>query len=218
MRLHGKVAVAVCDINEESAQRASDEIESRGGNASAVKLDVCDTASIDSMVESVMKKFGCIDILVNAAGGSARERWSPVHGSKEEVIRELIDVNLFGTIFCCRAVVGHMIKKKFGRIVNIGSVLGVQKQAGSLLLQKLSRWRLELIMSGSIAFRRGWSPGRARRRTVSRKQIIFRVQPALKAWRISFVTWCPRRLISSSARITSSMGDKRKGTLTGGSA
>ncbi len=122
-------SVAVCDLNAESAQRTADEISIKGGRAVAVKLDVCQTASIDSMVNGVIKQFGRIDILLNVAGGSARERWSPVHGSSEEVIREIININLFGTIFCCRAVVGHMIERNSGRIVNIGSALGVQGQA-----------------------------------------------------------------------------------------
>lgn len=122
-------SVVASDLNPENAKKTADEIVSRGLDASAVKVDVSDTASIDSMVDGVIKKFNRIDILVNAAGGSARERRSAVHGSKEEVIREIINVNLLGTIFCCRAVIGHMLERKSGRIVNIGSVLGVRGQA-----------------------------------------------------------------------------------------
>ena len=123
-------AVAVCDLRAEPAKAVAAEIPDAGGRAMGIATDVCDPTSVEAMVARVLKAHGRIDILVNVAGGSARARWSNVHGSDEAVIREIIDINLFGTIWCCRAVIGPMIEAGGGRIVNIGSSLGVQGQPG----------------------------------------------------------------------------------------
>lgn len=123
-------SVVVCDVNGELARSVADTIIADGGEAMAVETDVRSTASIDDMVEQVLERFGHIDILVNVAGGSARERWSMVHGSSEEVINEILDINLRGVIFCCRAVIGHMIEQGSGKIVNVASIVATQGHAG----------------------------------------------------------------------------------------
>lgn len=122
-------AIAVCDINVEGAKKVASEIVTAGGKAAGFEMNVRSTESIEKAVKEVLNTFGQIDILVNMAGGSARERASTVHGSKEEIIREIIDTNLYGTIFCCRAVIGHMIERKRGKIINIGSILGINGDA-----------------------------------------------------------------------------------------
>lgn len=122
--------VAVCDVNGEGARTVADSIVADGGRATAVAVDVRSVESVEAMVEQVIDRYGRIDILVNVAGGSARERASEVRGSKEEVIREIIEVNLFGVIFCCRAVIGHMIAQGGGRIVSVASTLATQPLRG----------------------------------------------------------------------------------------
>lgn len=123
-------SVVVCDVNGELAQTVADDITAAGGQTMAAEMDVRSTASIDGMVEQVIDGHGRIDILVNVAGGSARERWSTVHGSSEEVINEILDVNLRGVIFCCRAVIGHMIEQGSGKIVNVASIVATQGHGG----------------------------------------------------------------------------------------
>ena len=121
-------AVVVCDIDGEAARAVADAIVADGGTATAIETDVRRTASIGTMVEQVIEQHGHIDILVNVAGGSARERASTVHGSSEEVITHTLDVNLRGAIFCSRAVIGHMIERSSGKIVSVASALALQGQ------------------------------------------------------------------------------------------
>ena len=123
-------AVVVCDVNGEAALTVAEKISADGGMATAIETDVRSSASVEVMVAQTIEKYGQVDILVNVAGGSARERASTVHGSREEVIRHTIDVNLFGVIFCCRAVVGHMIERGGGKIVSVASALPLQGQRG----------------------------------------------------------------------------------------
>ncbi|MEN6337728.1 MAG: SDR family NAD(P)-dependent oxidoreductase, partial [Phycisphaerales bacterium] len=79
--------VVICDVNPDLARTVADGITAAGGKALAVAADVRSTASVESLVAQVIEQYGRLDILVNVAGGSARERASTVHGSSEEVIR-----------------------------------------------------------------------------------------------------------------------------------
>lgn len=127
MKLTGEGAtVAVADINLETAEATAVAVREAGGEAIALKLDVRDRADIKAMVSRVLQRFGQIDILVNVAGGSARKDNAFFHESKEEIIDWVIDVNLKGPMFCTRAVIKHMIERRSGKIVNIGSIVGVQ--------------------------------------------------------------------------------------------
>ena len=123
-------AVVVCDVNGELARTVAEAIVAEGGRAIAIETDVRSTKSIEAMVGQTIGQFGRVDILVNVAGGSARERASTVHGSSEAVIRDVLDVNLRGVIFCCRAVIGHMIEQGGGKIVSVASALALQGQRG----------------------------------------------------------------------------------------
>lgn len=123
-------AVGVCDLRAELAQGVSEGIVAAGGMATALELDVRSSASIEAAVARTIERYGQIDILVNAAGGSARERSSTVHGSDEAVIRQVLEINLWGVVLCCRAVIGHMIERGSGRIVNVASIVGLQGLAG----------------------------------------------------------------------------------------
>ncbi len=119
-------AVAVADINAEQAQRNADDLKAAGAEAWAVAVDVRDRESIRAMAAAVLERYGAIDILVNNAGGSARARSAFFHQSDEEVLDWVLDVNLKGPLFCIRAVVEHMVARRQGKIVNIGSIVGMQ--------------------------------------------------------------------------------------------
>jgi len=121
-------AVVVCDVDGDAGRTVADAIIADGGKAIAIQTDVRSTASIDAMVEQTIEQYGHIDILINVAGGSARERASTVHGSSEDVIKHTLDVNLRGAIFCARAVIGHMIEQRSGKIVSVASALALQGQ------------------------------------------------------------------------------------------
>jgi NAD(P)-dependent dehydrogenase (short-subunit alcohol dehydrogenase family) len=94
------------------------EVEALGRKALPVKLDVLSQSDIDSMVRAAVKEYGKIDILVNNAGLNIR------HPSAEfpwEDWDTVLDTNLKGAFFCAQAVGKEMMKRKYGRIINIGS-------------------------------------------------------------------------------------------------
>jgi NAD(P)-dependent dehydrogenase (short-subunit alcohol dehydrogenase family) len=119
--------VAVVDINEEGVRNTADEITAQGGRARAFCADVRDSGAIRDAVSKTEEYFGGIDILVNAAGGSAR-----VIGKRSSFIEAgestwdwVLGVNLKGPMICTQAVLGRMIQQKKGKIINFGSVAGV---------------------------------------------------------------------------------------------
>lgn len=114
-------SVVVTDINIEGANRVAGEIKDQGGTAIAVKADVANRAEVESLVKSTLENFEAIHILVNNA---AIVRQVPLLEMTEEDWREVVDVNLTGVFNCTQAVLGHMIKQEYGKIVNISSAQG----------------------------------------------------------------------------------------------
>src|SRR5512138_2730847 len=104
-----------------------DEIESFGRKALPLSLDVRDHASIQQMVEGAVAHYGKIDILVNNAGCNVRK---PAIEVTWEDWNRVLDTNLRGTFFVAQAVARHMIPRRYGRIINIGSVTAVAGYAG----------------------------------------------------------------------------------------
>jgi 3-oxoacyl-[acyl-carrier protein] reductase len=119
--LESGAQVALWDIDGERLQRTLAELEP-AGKVSAVVVELTDEASVDSAVQKTLAAHGRIDVLVNNAGitGGNGTTWELA----PEVWRRVIDVNLIGPYLTCRAVVPHMLKAGYGRIVNIASVAG----------------------------------------------------------------------------------------------
>ncbi len=117
--------VVVTDINLESANKVVDEIKTLNAKAIAVKTDVRNNEEAKQMVKATLDEFGQIDMLVNNAGGGARERSQLFHESTEEIRDFVIDTNLKGALNCTRAVLPHMIERRSGSIASIGSVSAV---------------------------------------------------------------------------------------------
>lgn len=111
--------VVVNDLNLEAAQNVVSKIKAINGEAMACAANVADYKAVQTMVDEVVKYFGTIDILVNNAGIQSRylledlpiEDWD-----------RTIAVTLSGAFYCCKAVMPIMIKKRYGKILNIGSV------------------------------------------------------------------------------------------------
>jgi NAD(P)-dependent dehydrogenase (short-subunit alcohol dehydrogenase family) len=121
--------IVVLDINGNTAKIAADEIIRKGGNAKAVQSDIRDSTRIRQIVTEVLDQYGSIDILVNNAGGPAGfykgMKSARFIDSTEDVWRKIIDINLIGTMIVTRAVLDTMVSKRKGKIINIGSVAGV---------------------------------------------------------------------------------------------
>jgi NAD(P)-dependent dehydrogenase (short-subunit alcohol dehydrogenase family) len=111
-----------CSATPGLAEECAEEIRGMGRRAMVVQADVSDKTADDRMVERVVKEFGRIDILVNNAGmtivGASAEL-------PERQWRLGIDVMLNGVFFCSQSAGKEMIKRKYGKIVNISSIAGL---------------------------------------------------------------------------------------------
>ena len=111
--------VIIWDIDEAELKNASNEI-----NSDDLNYDVVDVSKFKEVKDAVDKiaKHSNIDILINSAGitGTTTELWN----YKIDDWSKIIEINLNGTFYCCKAVVPYMIKNNYGRIVNIASVSG----------------------------------------------------------------------------------------------
>jgi NAD(P)-dependent dehydrogenase (short-subunit alcohol dehydrogenase family) len=105
-------------------REAAEEIRALGVRVVAVKGDVSDAAAVKAMVEEVSSAIGPVDILVNNAGISDRGYCS-VWELGEQSWDRMCAVNLKGVFLCCREAVPGMLKKGWGRIVNISSTSGI---------------------------------------------------------------------------------------------
>ena len=97
------------------------EIQGKGRKSLAVAVEVSQEKSVAAMVDTVLKKFSHIDILVNAHGISNRK---PAETFPIDEWQQVMDINTRGTFLCCQAVGRVMIKQKSGRIINLSSVRG----------------------------------------------------------------------------------------------
>ncbi|TMC64509.1 MAG: glucose 1-dehydrogenase [Chloroflexi bacterium] len=100
---------------------AAAEISRLGRRSLAVVADVADSGQVNAAVDRALVAFGQIDILVNAAGIA---RHGASVDTSDDDWRRILDVNLDGTWFCCRAVGRHMLERGSGSIVNIASMSG----------------------------------------------------------------------------------------------
>src|SRR5262245_337991 len=103
------------------------ELESMGRTALALRLDVRDYESIQLMVQAAVTHYGRIDILVNNAGCNVRK---PALDVTWEDWNLVLDTNLRGAFFVAQAVARQMVTRKYGRMINIGSVTSVLGYAG----------------------------------------------------------------------------------------
>jgi 3-oxoacyl-[acyl-carrier protein] reductase len=108
--------------NAASAKDVSGTITAAGGNAICVKGDVAEPSDVNRIVQSVVKELGPIDILVNNAGIG---KIAPILEASMADLDLMLGVNLKGTLLCIQAVARSMMKRKYGRILNISSLAGL---------------------------------------------------------------------------------------------
>jgi 3-oxoacyl-[acyl-carrier protein] reductase len=120
--------VVICDVDKEAAERTAEEIRSKYSvKAIAISADVANEGDVNSMVEETIKNFGRVDFLINNAGIT---RDSLLLRMSEEEWDKVIAVDLKSVFLCTRAVIRHMMRQRFGRIVNISSVIGLRGNVG----------------------------------------------------------------------------------------
>ncbi len=120
-------ATVVVDDIREYAQSVTDEIRAMNRQSIAILADVSLASDVDKLVEMTVATYGKVDILVNNAGITSDQLL--VRMSEEEWDR-VINVNLKGVFLCTRAVLRHMIRQRWGRIISISSISGIVGNAG----------------------------------------------------------------------------------------
>ena len=115
--------------SEAAANETAAACEALGVKALAVKCNVANADEVKALMDSAIAAFGRIDILVNNAGIT---RDGLLMTMKDEAFDAVIDTNLKGTFLCMRAVARTMMRQKYGRIVNLSSVVGLHGNAGQV--------------------------------------------------------------------------------------
>lgn len=118
--------IAVSDINREGAEKTAEAVRATGRKAISLKTDVTGLSQANEMVEAALAQLGRIDILVNNAGGATPPR--PFVDTTEATWDRDINLNLRGVLNCTKAVLPHMLSRKYGKIISLSSVAGVRGQ------------------------------------------------------------------------------------------
>lgn len=118
--------VILADIAEEKGKEAAENIRKAGRKAEFLRLDVCDSESINGFASTVKSQHGAADIIVNVAGWG---RIEPFLENDLEFMEKVINVNLMGPMKLIKALLPAMVERKTGKIVNVSSDAG---RVGSL--------------------------------------------------------------------------------------
>lgn len=113
--------------NDDAAQKTADHIRQSGGECALFKGDVASSEDVEALVKGVTEAFGPVEILVNNAGTT---RDNLMLRMKEAEFDEVLATNLKGAYLCTRAVLRSMVRARWGRILNISSVVGLSGNAG----------------------------------------------------------------------------------------
>ena len=111
--------VICADINFEGAQKTSEEVKALGRQTMALKMDITDKTEVDDSIKRALSEFGYLDILVNCAGQASGIK-SFIDTTPQEWDID-ININLRGTMNVMHAVLPHMLKRKYGKIVNFST-------------------------------------------------------------------------------------------------
>jgi NAD(P)-dependent dehydrogenase (short-subunit alcohol dehydrogenase family) len=111
--------VVATSRSQKAVESTADEVEATGVKTLRVTSDVVDRGSLVTLRETVLGEFGSVDILINSAGATKR---IPTLELDEETWNRILDVNLTGTLRACQIFGEHMIRRGFGRIINIASL------------------------------------------------------------------------------------------------
>ncbi|MCD8483222.1 MAG: 3-oxoacyl-[acyl-carrier-protein] reductase [Verrucomicrobia bacterium] len=121
------VRVICVSKNAESCQSAADAIVAAGGQATAMAVDVSDSQAVATAADAMIKEFGTVDILVNNAGIT---RDGLIMRMKDEEWNMVLQTNLNSAFYWVRALAQPMARQRWGRIINIASVIGLMGNAG----------------------------------------------------------------------------------------
>ncbi len=123
----GATVVINYNSSTDAAQAVVDEIQQAGGHAALFKADVSDEEQANALIRMATTDFGKLDILVNNAGTT---RDNIIMRMKADEFDTVIQTNLRSTWLCSKAAINAMMRKRYGRIINITSVSGIVGQVG----------------------------------------------------------------------------------------
>ena len=121
--------VAVSDIDLQSANETVAQIESYGKKGMAIQANVAESTSVSHMISSFLDHFKTLDILINNAGIT---RDNLIIRMKEEDWDNVLSINLKSVFLCCKEAARPMMKARYGKIVNIASIVGLTGNAGQV--------------------------------------------------------------------------------------
>jgi len=116
-------AIVIIDIKQEEINRTVNEIKALGNKCMGFVCDISKQTQVEETIKNIIEEWGRVDILVNNAGGAlhTKEKFEEVTENDWDIV---MNVNLKGAFFCCKAVVPYMKKQGRGRIVNISALAG----------------------------------------------------------------------------------------------
>jgi NAD(P)-dependent dehydrogenase (short-subunit alcohol dehydrogenase family) len=120
------VRIAALDRNKDGAEATAKEL---GGKSIARAVDVADWDAVQSTIDGIAQEFGVIDALVNCAGITGKTN-VPTHEVDIDDFDAVYRINLKGAFLLSKAVIPHMLQKKYGRIVHVASIAGKEGNAG----------------------------------------------------------------------------------------
>lgn len=116
-------SVALADLNIEGAKQVASAIEKLGSSVLPIQVDVTKPSEAARLVNTVLDRWGAVDVLVNNAGGFLK--LSSILEITEEDWDQIMGLNLKSVFLCCQAVAKHMMERRKGRIINIASQAGL---------------------------------------------------------------------------------------------
>jgi NAD(P)-dependent dehydrogenase (short-subunit alcohol dehydrogenase family) len=114
--------VVITDRDPDAANKGHASLKAKGHDTEIVIMDVTNSKRVSEVADQLVTRYGKVDILINNAGIARSE--TPAEAVTDEHWLNVIDVNLNGTFWCCRAFGKHMLDAKSGAIVNVGSMSG----------------------------------------------------------------------------------------------
>lgn len=115
--------------SEQEALEVEKQVKDMGVDAISIKGDISKLEDVETLVSTAKEKFGAIDIMVNNAGIT---KDTLILRMKEEDFDTVIDVNLKGVFNCLKTITPVMVRQKYGKIINLSSVVGISGNAGQV--------------------------------------------------------------------------------------
>ena len=122
-----RASLILLDVNAETLNALKEELKPSGVSVLAYACDISDEQQVLASVADATAQFGKIDILVNNA--ALWRCWAPFLEVSSSEWKRFLDVNVMGTVYCTQAVLGGMLSRGYGRIINVASVAGVYGNA-----------------------------------------------------------------------------------------